>query len=271
MMRIGISTCPNDTFSFAALLEGRVPAPEALQWTLEDVQDLNELLMQRELDVGKASFHAAIVLADDYLVLPVGAALGFGVGPLLLAKDAAHAARLPQVGDRVLCPGALTTATLLYKLFVPEGPRAAQRLFSEIMPALERGDAEYGVVIHEGRFTYEQHGLHRALDLGQLWEERCGCALPLGGILARRALGPERIAAITDAIRASLDVAREDPRSSLPAMRRYAQEFSDEVLEEHVRLYVNDATTELGEEGRRALEQLQARARELGILGGSLF
>ncbi|PIE21967.1 MAG: hypothetical protein CSA62_14960 [Planctomycetota bacterium] len=268
MIRIGISTCPNDTFAFAALFEGRVSSPEALDWVFADVQELNELLLQGELDVAKASFHAALLLADRYQVLPVGAALGYGVGPLLLARDQERARRRPQAGDRVLCPGAQTTATLLYRLFVPEGPEPEQLLFSEVMPALQRGEADYGVVIHEGRFTFEGLGLCLAQDLGASWEESTQAPLPLGGILGRRLLGPERLHGMSQAIRDSLAAAREHPAGSLALMRRHAQEFDDEVLEEHVRLYVNESTEELGTAGRRALELLQERARAVGLLGG---
>lgn len=260
---IGISTCPNDTFTFAALLERRVPGPE-LAFTLGDVEALNERVIAGELDVSKASFHAAIAAERDYTVLPVGAALGFGVGPLLLARRGRDG--WPGAGDRVLCPGRWTTATLLYRLYATGCPSPAQCLFSDIMPVLERGDADHGVVIHEGRFTYEERGLHRVADLGELWEQDTGLPLPLGGIVARRSLGAATHESLTRAIRASLAIARRDPSAALPVMARHAQELSREVLEKHVELYVNAATEDLGEEGRRALGVLAAKARRQGGL-----
>ena len=258
-LQVGISTCPNDTFAFAALLEGRIEAPP-MEFELDDVEALNEGLLEGRFDVAKASFHAALHLADRYCVLPVGAALGYGVGPLLLKANPSLPDR-PRAEDRVLCPGAWTTATLLYRLFVPDAPEPEQVVFSQIMPAMTRGEAEYGVVIHEGRFTYSDQGLEMGMDLGARWEEEMSAPLPLGGILARRSLGQDRIDAITAAIRASLAASRADPDSALPAMRRHAQEFDDEVLREHVRLYVNDTTLELGQEGRRALELLEEAHR----------
>jgi 5,8-dihydroxy-2-naphthoate synthase len=266
-LEVGISTCPNDTFAFAALLEQRVEAP-AMHFSLEDVESLNEGLMEGRFDVAKASFHAALHLSDRYCVLPVGAALGYGVGPLLL-KASADLPDHPRPEDRVLCPGVWTTATLLYRLFVQRAPEPSQVLFSEIMPALSRGEAEYGVVIHEGRFTYAEHRLAMALDLGARWEAEMSTVLPLGGILARRDLGEDMLAKITASIRSSLQASMADADSALPAMRRHAQEFDDEVLREHVRLYVNESTLDLGTEGRNALQTLEAAARQAGLYRGT--
>jgi len=262
-LSIGISTCPNDTFAFAALIERRVEGPE-LEFRLEDIEALNDAVLAGELDVAKLSFHAALQVARDYCVLPVGAALGFGVGPLLLA--APGIGRKPRPGDRVLCPGTWTTAHLLYRLYCPGAPDARQVVFSEIMPALASGEADFGVVIHEGRFTYRQSGLVRIVDLGAQWEADTGLPLPLGGIVARRELGRERIEAVAGAIRRSLAAATAQPESALDLMRRYAQELSDEVLWQHVELYVNDATSDLGEIGRAALRALEARAYRAGLV-----
>ena len=262
---VGISTCPNDTFAFAALMEKRVEGPD-LCFVLDDVQALNERVMRGDLQVAKASFHAALHVARHYRVLPVGAALGYGVGPLMLSRD--HADRPPGAGDRVLCPGKWTTATLLYRLFCPDGPEPRQVVFSEIIPALRSGAADFGVVIHEGRFTYQEQGLHCALDLGARWEQETLAPLPLGGILARRDLGEGRLEQVTRAIRASLQFAKKEPERVLPKMAEYAQEMSEEVLWEHVRLYVNDSTEDLGEEGRRALSVLAGKAREVGLGSG---
>lgn len=262
-IQVGISTCPNDTFAFAALLEGRVEGAPSLEFRLDDIEALNEALMRRELPVSKASFHAALHLAKDYRVLSVGAALGHGVGPLLLCGPSG-ADRLPRPGDRVLCPGRFTTASLLYRLYCRDGPEARQLNFAGIMPALGRGEADFGVVIHEGRFTYREHGLALVRDLGELWAEDSGAALPLGGILARRDL--EEAPEIARAIQTSLEIARKEPSSALRQMRVHAQELSGDVLWQHVKLYVNEATMELGEEGRRALRLLEERALRAGVV-----
>ncbi len=258
-LRIGISPCPNDTFAFHALLERRLATPGlALEFVLADVEELNRRFLAGEFDACKLSF-AALAGQNGLTVLSAGSALGFGVGPVLLAapgrrveRDAAGHARLPR-DARVLCPGAHTTASLLYRSFHPGEGRVEQRVFSAILPELARGGADFGVCIHEGRFTYAEHGLEMIEDLGARWEEREGLPLPLGGIVARESLGAATIAAIEDALRRSIDAARADPDAALATMRRHAQEHDDRVLWQHVELYVNAWTRELGPDGRRAL------------------
>ena len=272
-IHLGISTCPNDTFAFHGILEGKVD-PRGLDFRIEllDVEELNRRLFAGDFDVAKASFHAALRLSDDLGMLPVGSALGFGVGPLLLAARPGTRPRdpVPAAGGgsrpaRVLCPGAHTTAALLYELFHAGEGAVEQVVFSDIMPALESGDADFGVCIHEGRFTWRAHGLALVEDLGTVWEEATGAPLPLGGILARHSLGAETIATVTAVIRDSLAHARTHRAETVPTMRRYAQELSDDVMFQHVDLYVNDWTTDLGDTGRAALETLDREARRAGI------
>ncbi|MDP6989194.1 MAG: 1,4-dihydroxy-6-naphthoate synthase [Planctomycetota bacterium] len=263
-LRVGISTCPNDTFAFHGLLSGAVSAaPLSLDFRLADVQELNEALLAGSLDVVKASFHAALLASEDYVVLEAGSALGFGVGPLLLAG----ASERSPVPNRVLCPGEWTTATMLYRLYHPDEGDVEHVLFSDILPALAAGRARRGVCIHEGRFTYRDHGLRLVEDLGERWERDTGAPLPLGGILARRSLGPKVLAAVQRAIGASLDHAGEHPADALVTMRRHAAEQGDEVLMGHVELYVNAWTRDLGAEGRAALAVLGRRARAAGLVG----
>lgn len=267
-LRVGISTCPNDTFTFHGLLTGAVVAEGLeLEFRLADVQELNEALARGELDVGKASFHAALQLADRFGVLAVGSALGFGNGPLLLAAREGDTPERFREGRRarVLAPGKDTTATLLYRLFHDGEGAVEQTIFDQILPALVRGDADFGVCIHEARFTYRDHGVHLVEDLGERWERETRSPLPLGGILARRDLGAAVHGALNDAIRASLDHARREPEAALLSMRRYAQEQADDVLWKHVELYVNDFTRDLGAVGRSALGNLATIARARGI------
>ena len=264
-LRLGISTCPNDTFAFHALLAGQSDL-HGLRFDVEllDVQELNEGMLAGRFDVAKVSFHAALAMTDAVVILPAGSALGFGVGPLVLGRPGRTAdAPTPP---RVLAPGAWTTATLLWKLFHPESVRLEQRVFSDIMPALRRGDAELGLCIHEGRFTWRESGLERVEDLGETWEQATGVALPLGGIAARADLGPALLDRVAAAVRGSLEWGLEHREACLPTMRRHAQEQADAVLWHHVELYVNEWTRDLGEQGRRALEALSARARAAGIL-----
>jgi 1,4-dihydroxy-6-naphthoate synthase len=285
-IRIGISTCPNDTFAFAPLLERRLDtAGIEFDFCLLDVQELNERLRAGALDVGKASFHAAMQLTDRYGVFAAGAALGFGNGPLLLARpglESRPALELPPDRDvegsptssvpgpteqaRVWCPGKDTTAYLLYRLFYPGLGQVKQVVFSEIAPALQQGQADYGVCIHEGRFTYQQQGLGLVEDLGQRWERETRVPLPLGGILGRLELGSEVLGKISRLIQASVREALAHRELALPWMRRYAQEFGDHVLWSHVDLYVNRWTEDLGREGLAALEKLRRRAIELGLV-----
>jgi 1,4-dihydroxy-6-naphthoate synthase len=213
--------------------------------------------------VAKASFHAALLLADKTVVLPSGSALGFGVGPLLLS---ATPDITPSNSDQLtLCPGRHTTASLLFELFHARTTRTEHVIFSEIMPKLQRGEADFGVCIHEGRFTWQNQGLGLVEDLGTRWEAETDCPLPLGGIIAQRALPSETIATVQAVIRDSLDLALADPALPLPSMRKYAQEFDDAVLRRHVELYVNEWTRDLGDVGRAALQQLSQRALAISL------
>jgi len=267
IIRLGISTCPNDTFAFHGLLT------QAVDWRglefevqLLDIQELNDRLLAGDFDVAKTSFHAALHLADRFVVLPSGAALGFGVGPLLLAAAAGTVPTSPA--QLALCPGRHTTAALLYELFHPRTTRVEHVVFSEIMPALAAGRADFGVCIHEGRFTWQQHGLALVEDLGSRWEAETGSPLPLGGIVASRRLPTDTIAAVQGVIHDSLQFALADRNRPLPTMRAHAQEHDDAVLMQHVDLYVNEWTVELGPTGERALRELSARAAAIGLGSG---
>ena len=264
-LRVGISPCPNDTFAFHALLERKIETP-GMELTFEfgDIEELNRRFARGELDASKLSFAAALALDPSVRVLAAGAALGFGVGPVLLAAPGRRLVdgRVPH-SARVLAPGAHTTATLLYRLFHAGEGRLEQALFSAIMPALERGQADFGVCIHEGRFTYREHGLELAEDLGRTWEARTHSPLPLGGIVARADLGDACSGALEDAIRRSIEYAQVHRAEALITMRAHAQETSDEVLWQHVELYVNEWTRDLGAVGRRAILELGREAARL--------
>ncbi|MEW6071618.1 MAG: 1,4-dihydroxy-6-naphthoate synthase [Planctomycetota bacterium] len=264
-LRLGISPCPNDTFLFHALLEGESDR-HGLEFAAElvDIEALNEGLFAGRYDLAKVSFAAALAQADRVTILPAGSALGFGVGPIVLASP--HRRPAPGVPPTVLCPGEWTTATLLWRLLHPEPAILEQRVFSEILPALRRGEADLGVCIHESRFTWPESGLACVEDLGRTWEEATGVALPLGGIAARSDLGPDRLARAAAAVRDSLAWGLAHRTACLPTMRRHAQEETDEVLWKHVALYVNEWTLDLGSAGRTALRTLSARARARGLL-----
>ncbi|MDA0284914.1 MAG: 1,4-dihydroxy-6-naphthoate synthase [Planctomycetota bacterium] len=264
-IHLGISTCPNDTFTFHALMTRNVDW-RGLEFDVEliDIQQLNDRLFEGDFDAAKTSFHAALLLANETVVLPSGSALGFGVGPLLLSAGPDTS---PTDNNQItLCPGKHTTASLLNSLFHPATTRVEHVVFSEIMPMLQRREADFGVCIHEGRFTWQQQGLGLVEDLGTRWETETGCPLPLGGIVARRKLGDRVIAAVQSVIRDSLEFALADRDAALPTMRQYAQEFDDNVLMKHVDLYVNQWTTDLGVTGQNALDQLSQRAQSIGLV-----
>jgi 1,4-dihydroxy-6-naphthoate synthase len=262
-IRLGISTCPNDTFAFHGLL-ARAVDWRGLDFRVEllDIEQLNTRMLHGDFDVCKLSFAAALDMARDVVVLPSGSALGFGVGPLLLAAEADT--RPTSATQLTLCPGEHTTATLLFELFHPRTTLIEQTVFSGIMPRLTAGTADFGVCIHEGRFTWEAQGLHLVEDLGSRWEAATGCPLPLGGIVASRRLPAAVTAGVQQVIHDSLALALADPAAPLPTMRAHAQEFDDRVLRQHVELYVNEWTVDLGDTGRRALDALSTRAAAVG-------
>jgi 1,4-dihydroxy-6-naphthoate synthase len=279
-IKIGISTCPNDTFAFHALLHNKIEtAGLQFEFELHDVQQLNEMLLAGNFDVCKASFHAALLLSEQMSILDAGAALGFGNGPLLLAarenttpaESLVDAQGLPR-DPLVLCPGKQTTARLLYQLFYPQQGNIQDVIFSEIMPRLKQGTADFGVCIHEGRFTFAEEGLYCVADLGQRWEAETGAPLPLGGILARRRFSGELLKHINSAIRGSIAYAQANRNETLITMRKYAQEFSDQVLFAHVDLYVNEWTHSLTEglgdrsSGSSSLQLLYEKAVEVRLI-----
>jgi 1,4-dihydroxy-6-naphthoate synthase len=237
------------------------------QIELLDIQELNERLFRGEFDVAKASFHAALQLADSMLLLPSGSALGFGVGPLLLA--ASPNTRPSSSAQVALCPGEWTTAALLFQLFYPQTARIEHVTFSEIMPRLKGNLADFGVCIHEGRFTWQAEGLSLVEDLGTRWEFETHYPLPLGGILAAAELGATLLTTLQAVIHDSLLHALANRDAALPTMRKYAQEFDDQVLMQHVDLYVNDWTVDLGDIGRQSLRELSHRAQSIGLVAPS--
>ena len=269
-INIAISTCPNDTFAFHGLLQNKVDTRElSFNFELLDIAELNERLFAGDFDVAKASFHAALLMTSELGVLSSGSALGFGVGPLLLAARPESTPNT-EPACRVLCPGPHTTATMLYKLFYPGCGSIDHVVFSDIMPALQNLTADFGVCIHEGRFTWEQQGLACVADLGTKWEEATDCPLPLGGILARHRLGKDVLQRVQAAIHESLQYGLANRAETVATMGQYAQELDEKVMFAHVDLYVNDWTMDLGEVGRQALHMLSHRAQESGLLAKGL-
>lgn len=263
-LQLGISPCPNDTYIFAALVNGGVALPgnfSELATRFADVEELNSLAKQGALDVTKVSVAAAAEVLDEYVVLHSGGALGRGCGPLLVAPAHVDDASLTEAPIAV--PGLMTTANLLLSLHGGfSGPRK-ELVFDRIMPALEHGEYAAGVIIHESRFTYAQHGLRCVLDLGAWWEAATGAPIPLGVIIARRSLGDAALRELSAVIRASLEKSNADPALHMPFIRSHAQEMEDAVLNKHIATFVNEFSLDLGDVGRDAVEQLLVRAASL--------
>jgi 1,4-dihydroxy-6-naphthoate synthase len=268
-LSLGFSPCPNDTFIFHALVHGIVRA-EGLDFAprLEDVETLNRLAAEAVLEVTKISYGAIPYLLRDYVLLRSGGALGRGCGPLVVAREPIDPAELAT--QRIAIPGRKTTANLLLRLFAPGAPAGEERVYSDIMPAVARGEVDAGLIIHESRFTYADHGLVKVVDLGEWWEQETGLPIPLGGILARRDLGEATIRSIDDALRRSVEHAFADPTASRSYVRAHAQELDDAVTQQHIDLYVNQFSIDLGAEGERAIHELFARARRAGIIGADV-
>jgi len=267
-LTLGFSPCPNDTFMFYPLVHGLVDTGDLVyRERLEDVETLNQLALKGEMDISKVSYHAFGHIRDQYTLLRSGSALGRGCGPLLVASEATDPANLR--GKTIAVPGRYTTALLLLRLFDPELDNFIVMPFNEIMDAVLSGNVDAGLIIHESRFTYHGFGLHKLLDLGEWWEGETGLPIPLGGIVARRSLGAETVAAVERALKSGVDYARSHPGEAARYIGEHAQEMSPEVCAAHIGLYVNDFSTDLGDEGVRAISCLLQRAEEAGIIPAS--
>lgn len=255
MISLAFSPCPNDTFIFAALVQRWIDLEGfSFDYEMADVEELNRWALEGKTDMIKVSFHAWLSLREHYELLKSGSALGYGNGPLLIARSRIPATRMTDM--RVALPGEHTTAHLLFNLAYPQVTRKEFMVFSEIEQAVLSGTVDAGVIIHENRFTYQQKGLVKLIDLGEFWEEKSASPIPLGGIIARRELGEEVMASLNRIMRRSVDFAMKNPGEVMDFVRAYAQEMDDEVMRKHIHLYVNRFTLDLGEDGSRAIQTL---------------
>lgn len=265
-LSLGYSPCPNDTYIFYALTHNKLGLPDTKTAVplLEDVETLNLWAMEKRLDITKLSFHALGHVLEEYCVLSAGSALGRGCGPLLVAKPGFDPDDLKHAD--IAIPGRLTTANLLFRMYAPVAANLLEFRFDTIMDAVVTGNVDAGVIIHESRFTYADQGLVCLQDLGQWWEETSGHPIPLGCIAARRSLGEERIQRIDRAIHDSIIWADEHTDECLPYIQQYAQEMDKGVMQNHIGLYVNDYSRDLGIEGLAAIESFLSLGRKAGIL-----
>jgi len=265
-LTLGYSPCPNDTFIFYALVHAKIGTGGLrFRERLEDVETLNLLARRAALDITKISFHAFGYLRDTYCLLRSGAALGKGCGPLIVSKKYTH---LQDLKDRkIASPGRLTTAFLLLQLLDPSlKDRVIEMPFHRIVDAVRKDEVDAGLIIHESRFTYQEAGLRLVLDLGEWWERTTGLPVPLGGIIAKRELGDLLIKKIESGIRKSLDYAFAHKAEPKAYIKEHSQEVEDRVIEQHIGLYVNDYSLDIGDDGLRAVEGLFRMSEEKGII-----
>ena len=267
-LTLGFSPCPNDCFMFDAIVHHRIDL-EGLEFTvvMEDVEALNRRAFGGEIDVTKLSYHAFAYCVADYGLLDAGSALGSGCGPLLISARPLSTDEVAAGGVRVAIPGKYTTANLLLSLAFPEARDKAELVFSEIESAVLEGRFDAGVIIHENRFTYQAKGLEKVVDLGEFWERTTGAPIPLGGIVVKRSWPVEIQQAMNRVMRRSVEYAFANPEASRAFVRAHAQEMSEEVMRQHIDLYVNEYSVDLGPDGRRAVEVLFERAAAAGIGG----
>ena len=280
-LSLGFSPCPNDTFIFDALIHQKIDT-EGLSFDVvfDDVETLNQKAFRAELDITKLSFHAYAYLTEKYVLLHAGSALGFGVGPLLICENEDYistntlADLKPQTSDlqpptsdlRIGIPGKYTTANFLLSLAFPEAKNKVEMKFNEIESALLNHQIDMGVIIHENRFTYQEKGLKKIIDLGQFWEDLTQGPIPLGGIMVKRGL-PENVKQkVNRIIKRSVQYAFDHPESGMDFICSLSQEMSKEVINKHIELYVNKFSIDLGEVGRNAVQTFFEQAHKLGII-----
>ncbi|MEV7190866.1 1,4-dihydroxy-6-naphthoate synthase [Streptomyces sp. NPDC093510] len=271
-LRIAYSPCPNDTFVFDAWAHGRVPDAPALDVTFADIDITNGIAergpAESDLDVLKVSYAVLPYVLDEYALLPCGGALGRGCGPLVLTREPG----VDLTGRTVAVPSEKSTAYLLFRLWAADtlpGGGVGEIVvlpFDQIMPAVRDGKVDAGLVIHEARFTYQNYGLHRLADMGEHWEATTGLPIPLGAIIAKRSLGTAALQRIAESARTSVRMAWDDPEASRPYVLEHAQEMDPAVADQHIGLYVNEFTADLGENGYAAVRGLLTRAAAEGLV-----
>jgi 1,4-dihydroxy-6-naphthoate synthase len=264
-LSIGFSPCPNDTFIFDALVHHKIDT-EGLDFEvyLGDVEDLNNKAFKDDLDITKISYHAYGYLTNDYVLLNSGSALGKGCGPILVKSSKVENLKLAEA--KIAIPGKYTTANFLLSIAHPEAKNKTETLFSDIENAVINKDVDAGLIIHENRFTYQDKGLEKIIDLGEYWEKTTGHLIPLGGIIIKRSLPKSTIEKVNRILKKSIEFAFKNPSEPLEYMQCNAQEMSEKVMMQHVELYVNKYSIDLGDEGKDAITQMFNLAQEKEII-----
>ncbi len=264
-LSMAYSPCPNDTSMFHPIATGHASkSGYDVSVHLHDIETLNRLALASTYDITKISFHTYLLVRQHYQLLNTGAALGFGCGPLLVARTPMSPAEVAH--SRIAIPGELTTAHLLLRLWAPEAKQKIFAPYDRIMDLLRTGEADCGILIHESRFVFQQAGLTCITDLGQWWEQTTGHPIPLGCIVARKNLGPAVISEFENLLRQGIIHSRKHPEDSANYVRENAQEIDETVMKKHVSMFVTDFSVDLGETGHAAIAVLESMARKAGVI-----
>ena len=263
-IRLGFSTCPNDTFMFDALVNGRLDTGGLeIDVIMADIEQLNLMILEGELDMSKISFAAYPAVSDKFLILNAGSAVGYQNGPLIISRRKIFPDEICDV--HMAIPGIHTTANYLLEILFPPVKEKSEYLFSDIEEAILSNEVDAGLIIHETRFTYQKKGLRKVADLGENWEERFKVPVPLGGIIIKRELKPDIIHLADRLMRASVEFAMANPTASEKFVKKHAQDLTGEVIRKHIDLYVNDFSVQLGDKGRKAITFLFEKGKEKGL------
>lgn len=271
-LTLGFSPCPNDTFIFDAMVNHKIDTKGLeFDYVMEDVETLNQWALQGRLDISKISFNTFLHCTDTYGLMDSGSALGRGVGPLLITKNASgfdneDLVRQYLKNASIAIPGINTTANLLFSLAFPDAKNKTEVIFSEIENKVLSGTFDCGLVIHESRFTYHQRGLYKLMDMGEWWESATGAAIPLGGICILKSLDKDLALTVQEVLSESIAYSWQHYPTLSDFIRSHAQEMEEAVMRQHIDLYVNEYTTSLGAEGKKAIHTLFRKAAEAGII-----
>jgi 1,4-dihydroxy-6-naphthoate synthase len=266
-LTLGFSPCPNDTFIFDAMVHGRIDT-EGLEFDyfLADVEELNRKAFSAQVDITKMSYHAYAYAAGNYLILDSGSALGRRNGPLLISKKKINPDELSD--KRIAIPGKYTTANLLFSIAWPEAVNKKEYLFSDIEEALIKEEVDAGLIIHETRFTYQNKGLKKIADMGEFWENLTGMPIPLGAIVIKRSVPHETALKVNRVLRRSLEYAFKNSMASFDFVVGNAKEMDRDVMNNHIKLFVNEFTMDLGKEGKAAIKNLFSIASQKNVIPG---
>ena len=264
-INIGFSPCPNDTFIFDAMINNRIDTEGfVFKPVMADVEELNRKAFLNELEVTKLSFHAFLHICDKYVLLRSGSALGNNCGPILISRQKYTKEDVEQL--KIAIPGKYTTANFLLHHAFPNLSDPVEMTFNEIEGAIEDGSVDAGLIIHENRFTYEAKGLNKMIDLGEHWYDSTSAPIPLGGIAVSRELDTDTQVTINRVLRRSVEFAMNSPAASIDFVKAHSQEMEDSVIKQHIELYVNDFTKDLGDKGVEAINIMLANAKKRGIV-----